>query len=211
MCAVKKIIFRCYEWIIGCVSSDALPYDWVSPALCVLWGAGRHGVALTSSSISTACSSPHQTAAPLHKVEEERCHSLNRIYGLSLRHKLDCKYITEEVASSTATCLYCCCAKINTAGLLEEDARLPTRRTRLHYPSISVTSNWSIYLLAVSSFKGILYKLVIQLIKFHTRSENIKRVSKPFCFLLTQFPNSADRYPEHVVLEAQVESSPSQI
>lgn len=37
--------------------------------------------------------------APLHKVEEERCHSLNRIYGLSLRHKLDSKYITVEVAS----------------------------------------------------------------------------------------------------------------
>lgn len=86
---------------------------------CVLWGAEHHGAALTSSSISTACSSPHQMPAPLHKVEEERCHSLNRIYGLSLRHKLDSKYITVEVASSTTTYLYCCCAKTNTVRLLQ--------------------------------------------------------------------------------------------
>lgn len=72
----------------------------------ILRGARHHGAALTSSSISAACSSPHQMPAPLHKVEEGRCHSLNRIYGLSLRHKLDSKYITVEVASSTATCLY---------------------------------------------------------------------------------------------------------
>lgn len=70
--------------------------------------------ALTSSSISTACWSPNQMPAPLHKVEEERCHSLNRIYGLSVRHKLDSKYITLEVAASTATCLYWCPAKIHT-------------------------------------------------------------------------------------------------
>lgn len=42
---------------------------------------------------------------PLHKVEEERCHFLNRIYGLSVRHKLDSKYITPEVDSSAAMCL----------------------------------------------------------------------------------------------------------
>lgn len=96
-------------------------------------GAQHRGAALTSSSISTACSSPHQMPGPLHKVEEERCHSLNRIYGLSLRHKLGSKYITVEVASSTATCLYCCCAKINTAGLLEEAVCLPTRHTHLHW------------------------------------------------------------------------------
>lgn len=43
--------------------------------------------------------------APLHKVEEERCHSLNRIYGLLARHKLDSKYITPEVDYTAAMCL----------------------------------------------------------------------------------------------------------
>lgn len=100
--------------------------DWVYPAMCILWGAEHHGAALTSSSISTACSSPHQMPALLHKVEEERCRSLNRIYGLSVRHKLESKCITEELASSTATCLYCCCDKITTTGLLQEAAHLPT-------------------------------------------------------------------------------------
>lgn len=99
---------------------------------CALWGGEHHGAALTSSSISTACSSPHQMPAPLHKVEEERCHSLNRIYGLSLRHKLDSKYITVEVATSVATCLCCRCAKNNTAGILEVAACLPTRHMHLH-------------------------------------------------------------------------------
>lgn len=58
---------------------------------------------------------PIKSPAPLHKVEAETCHSLNRIYGLSLRHKLDSKYITVEVASPPPTCLHCRCARINTA------------------------------------------------------------------------------------------------
>lgn len=48
---------------------------------------------------------------PLHKVKEERCHSLNRIYGLFARHKLDSKYITPEV-DYTATMVPR--AKVNT-------------------------------------------------------------------------------------------------
>lgn len=43
--------------------------------------------------------------ALLHKVEEERCHSLNRKYGLLARHKLDSKYITPEVDYAAAMCL----------------------------------------------------------------------------------------------------------
>lgn len=109
--ALKQIIHRCYEWVINHVPRDAFLYDWGSSVLCILWRGEHHGAPLTASSISTACPSSHQMPALLHKVEEERCHSLNRIYGLSLRHKLEGKYITVEVASSAATCLYHCCAK----------------------------------------------------------------------------------------------------
>lgn len=117
---VEDIIFQCYEWVINYVSSDVSVYYWVSWALCLLRGAQHHGDALTSSSISTACSSPNQMPAPLHKVEEERCHSLNRIYGLSLRHKLDSKYITVKVAASAATCLYWCRAKTHSCLLARQ-------------------------------------------------------------------------------------------
>lgn len=132
---VKQIIFRFYEWVIKHVSSDGLLYDWVSSALYILRGVEPGWAVLTSSSISVASLRPHQMPAPLYKVEEGRCHSLNRIYGLLLRHKLDSKHITVDAASSSATCLCCCCARINTARLIKHFACLPTKNRELDWNS----------------------------------------------------------------------------
>lgn len=110
--------------------------------------------------------------APLHKVEEERCHSLNGIYGLSLRRKLDSKYITVEVASPTATCLHCRCAKTHTAGLLREAARLPAERTRSHrITSASLSRQTSAVTGRRLDILGVRCKLVIQFIKCHPQSQ----------------------------------------
>lgn len=58
-----------------------------SQALCIVWGADQPGAALTSTSISAACSSPRQSGCAALYNEGGKVSLLNRIYGLALRHK----------------------------------------------------------------------------------------------------------------------------